>query len=134
MTTHYDPDDDELRSCSVRQPSHPLLPKMLPSEAEPHIDALEGRPQAIRDQAHRNGRQRVLGVGGDGQRHELVGEELRVVLLDELGELREARQATSASIGGAIAAAGKGVVDLKVPERRAGFRGCFDGFLGFGHG
>lgn len=42
MTTkHHSPEGEELRSYTVRQPSHPLLPKMIPSEVEPHIEALE---------------------------------------------------------------------------------------------
>ena len=41
MTKHYDPNGNELRPYSVRQPSHPLLPNFVPSEVEPHIAALE---------------------------------------------------------------------------------------------
>ena len=42
MTQHVSPDGLSLRPYTVRQPSHPLLPKLLPSEVEPHIDALTG--------------------------------------------------------------------------------------------
>ena len=38
---HYSPEGAELHPYSIRQPSHPLLPRMVPSEVEPHITALE---------------------------------------------------------------------------------------------
>lgn len=38
---HYTPDGFETEPYGVRQPSHPLLPKFVPSEVEPHIAALE---------------------------------------------------------------------------------------------
>lgn len=41
MNKHFDPDGNELKQYAVRRPSHPLLPKMIPSEVEPHIFALE---------------------------------------------------------------------------------------------
>lgn len=41
MTKHYSPNGDELHPYTIRQPSHPLLPNMVPSEVEPHITALE---------------------------------------------------------------------------------------------
>jgi hypothetical protein len=41
MAKHFSPDGEELRPYSIRQPSHPLLPDMIPSEVEPHITALE---------------------------------------------------------------------------------------------
>lgn len=41
MNKHYNPEGEELRPYSVRQPSHPLLPNFVPSEVEPHIAALE---------------------------------------------------------------------------------------------
>ena len=68
MTKHYDPEGNELRPYTVRQPSHPLLPNMTPSEVEPHIaalqeagiyDALTDEQQAtvirLMQQAYRNG-------------------------------------------------------------------------------
>jgi len=41
MKNHIDPNGNELHPYTIRQPSHPLLPKMIPSEVEPHITALE---------------------------------------------------------------------------------------------
>ena len=41
MNKHYNPEGEELRPYSVRQPSHPLLPNFVPSEVDPHISALE---------------------------------------------------------------------------------------------
>ncbi len=41
MSKHYSPDGAELRPYTIRRPSHPLLPSMVPSEVEPHIAALE---------------------------------------------------------------------------------------------
>lgn len=41
MAKHYSPDGDEMRPYTVRQPSHPLLPNLVPSEVEPHIAALK---------------------------------------------------------------------------------------------
>jgi hypothetical protein len=41
MTQHYTPDGLPVHPYSVRQPSHPLLPDLVPSEIEPHITALE---------------------------------------------------------------------------------------------
>jgi len=42
MTTkHHSLEGEKLRSYIVRRSSHPLLPKMIPSEVESHIVALE---------------------------------------------------------------------------------------------
>ena len=41
MNKHYSHDGEELQPYSVRPPSHPLLPDLIPSEVEPHIEAME---------------------------------------------------------------------------------------------
>ena len=41
MTQYYTPDGLPVHPYTVRQPSHHLLPDLVPSEVEPHINALE---------------------------------------------------------------------------------------------